>query len=85
MVEVTGKALLSNGRSLTDGRGDGMLQMTDALAACLFSSKLEPGYKFWALEQLLMMFSTTCKEQLATMNPEGDIYIRTYLTPCGVG
>jgi len=77
MAEVTGKALLSNGSGLVDGGGDGMLQMTDALAACLFSSKLEPGYRFWALEQLLKMFSTTCKEQLARMNPEGDIYVHT--------
>ncbi len=35
----------------------GMLQIIDALAACLFSSKLKPEHRFWALEQLLKVFS----------------------------
>ncbi len=35
----------------------GMLQIINALAACLFSSKLKPEHRFWALEQLLKVFS----------------------------
>ena len=56
---------------------EGMLQMVDALAACLFSSKLEPGHRFWALEQLLKVFSSSGgssarREAVARMIPEGE-------------
>ena len=70
MADMSGKMLLGNGSSVASS--DGVLQITDALAACLFSSKLEPEHRFWGLEQLLKMFSSTSKEQLAKMNPQGD-------------
>ena len=70
MADVSGKMLLGNGSSVASSAG--VLQITDALAACLFSSKLEPQHRFWGLEQLLKMFSSTSKEQLAKMNPQGD-------------
>ena len=46
--------------SLSDNSA-GMLQIIDALAACLFSSKLKPEHRFWALEQLLKVFSSSGK------------------------
>ena len=48
MAEVAGKS-----------DGSSMIHMIDALAACLFSSKLEPDHRFWALKQLMTIFSTT--------------------------
>lgn len=39
--------------------GGGIVQMMDALAACLFSSKLEAEHRFWALEQLVKVFAST--------------------------
>lgn len=66
MAEAAGKALFS---------GDaGVLLMTDALAACLFSSKLESHYRFWALEQLLKVFATSSssRDSTAVPQPEGQ-------------
>ena len=77
MADVSGKMLLGNGTSVATS--DGVLQITDALAACLFSSKLEPQHRFWGLEQLLKMFSSTSKDQLAKMNPQGEL---CSLQPC---
>ncbi len=66
MAETAGKAVLSD--------STGVLQMTDALAACLFSSKLQPEYRFWALEQLLRVFSSSSKkEQAESMPPDGKL------------
>ena len=55
---------------LTDNSG--VLNMTDALSACLFSSKLEPEHRFWALEQLLKMFSSGRKEPAAAARRRPD-------------
>ena len=64
MAEVAGRALVRE--------DSGVLLMTDALAACLFSSKLESQYRFWALEQLLKVFTSSLrKEAGATPQPEG--------------
>ena len=37
----------------------GVVQILDALSACLFSSKLQAQHRFWALQQLAKMFSVT--------------------------
>ena len=37
--------------------------LVDALAACLFSSKLESVYRYWALKQLLKVFSQVCDKK----------------------
>lgn len=37
--------------------GGNVAQMVDALAACLFSAKLEAAHRFWALKQLLKVFA----------------------------
>ena len=37
--------------------------MVDALAACLFSSKLELSYRHWGLKQLLKVFSSVCDKK----------------------
>ncbi len=42
-----------------DLHNKGVLQMTDSLAACLFSSKLKPSHRFWALEQLIRIFTSS--------------------------
>ncbi len=64
MAEAAGKTVYGN--------NTGALQMTDALAACLFSSKLQPEYRFWALEQLLKVFSASGKkESTEGISPEG--------------
>lgn len=64
MAEAAGKTVFSD--------STGVLQMTDALAACLFSSKLQPEHRFWALEQLLKVFSASSKKaQPRDMPPEG--------------
>ncbi len=47
----------STGQLSLSVNSTGMLQIIDALAACLFSSKLKPEHRFWALEQLLEVFS----------------------------
>ena len=66
MAEAAGKVVVGEDKG-------GVLQMTDALAACLFSSKLEPPYRFWALQQLLKVFSVTRKEASVSMaTPEGE-------------
>ena len=64
MAEAAGKAVFAD--------DTGVLLMTDALAACLFSSKLESQYRFWALEQLLKVFaSSSQRENTAKPHPEG--------------
>ena len=63
MAEAAGKALFAD--------DTGVLLMTDALAACLFSPKLESNYRFWALEQLLKVFaSSTRKDSSSKPQPE---------------
>ena len=37
----------------------GVVQLMDALTACLFSSKLEPKHRYWALQQLAKIFAVT--------------------------
>ena len=64
MAEAAGKAVFAN--------DTGVLLMTDALAACLFSSKLESQYRFWALEQLLKVFASSSRQENTTKpQPEG--------------
>lgn len=64
MAEAAGKSLFAD--------DTGVLLMTDALAACLFSSKLESQYRFWALEQLLKVFaSSSRKDGISKPQPEG--------------
>ena len=70
MAEAAGKAVFTD--------NSGVLQMTDALAACLFSCKLEPEHRFWALEQLLKVFSTTRKDLGLKLSPEGETRIDLY-------
>ena len=48
----------STGKIVYGENNTAMLQMIDALAACLFSSKLQPEHRFWALEQLLKVFAS---------------------------
>jgi WD40 repeat protein len=43
-------------------------RMVDALAACLFSSKLELANRFWALKQLLKVFSTICGKKKPSLD-----------------
>ncbi|CAI8021126.1 Probable E3 ubiquitin-protein ligase HERC1 [Geodia barretti] len=63
MAEAAGKAVFAD--------DTGVLLMTDALAACLFSSKLESQYRFWALEQLLKVFATSSQREGVTQpHPE---------------
>ena len=64
MAESTGKIVDSNSSSA-------VLQMIDALAACLFSSKLEPEHRFWALEQILKVFAATVSDEKGEACPEG--------------
>ena len=63
---------------LTDNSG--VLNMTDALSACLFSSKLEPEHRFWALEQLLKMFSAGRKEPAVKRRLDSK-FVRSSLVP----
>jgi len=58
MAEAAGKALFAE--------DTGVLLMTDALAACLFSSKLESQYRFWALEQLLKVFASSSRKDVSS-------------------
>ena len=37
----------------------GVVQIMDALSACLFSSKMQAQHRFWALQQLAKVFSVT--------------------------
>ena len=55
----------------------GMLQIIDALAACLFSSKLNMEHRFWALEQLLKVFSSNgvAKREQIIRESEGTVYV----------
>ena len=55
MAEAAGKAVFAD--------DTGVMLMTDALAACLFSPKLESNYRFWALEQLLRVFATSSRKE----------------------
>ena len=43
----------------TDSLTGGVVKLMDALAACLFSAKLEAEQRLWALEQLLRVFAET--------------------------
>ena len=68
MAEAAGKALFAD--------DTGVLLMTDALAACLFSSKLESQYRFWALEQLLKVFAASSRRETTSKpQPEGKCCI----------
>ena len=62
MAEAAGKALFAD--------NTGVLLMTEALAACLFSPKLESNYRFWALEQLLRVFATSSSRREGTSKPQ---------------
>lgn len=60
LAESTGK--------IVDSRSSAaVLQMIDALAACLFSSKLQAEHRFWALEQILKVFATTIDNETNEM------------------
>lgn len=63
----------STGKIVDRESSAAVLQMIDALAACLFSSKLEPEHRFWALEQILKVFATTVSDERSgvTCSPEG--------------
>ena len=63
----------STGKIVDRESSAAILQMIDALAACLFSSKLEPEHRFWALEQILKVFATTVDNDRSevTCSPEG--------------
>ena len=63
----------STGKIVDRESSAAVLQMIDALAACLFSSKLEPQHRFWALEQILKVFATTVSDERngGTCSPEG--------------
>lgn len=54
----------------------GLVQMMDALAACLFSSKLEAENRLWALRQLVKIFAATgageVMKKCALQTPKGD-------------
>lgn len=64
LAESTGKIVDSNS-------GAAVLQMVDALAACLFSSRLEAKHRFWALEQILKVFAVTFDGEKSETNIEG--------------
>ena len=49
----------STGKIVDSKSSAAVLQMVDALAACLFSSRLETKHRFWALEQILKVFAVT--------------------------
>ena len=71
MAEAAGKALFAD--------DTGVLLMTDALAACLFSSKLESQYRYWALEQLLKVFASSSRRE-GTLKPQpGGKNIRMFV------
>ena len=66
-----------------DLHSTGIVEMMDALAACLFSLKLRPNHRFWALEQLIRVFAATSgsakKDQCSTSEQKGIvIYFRPY-------
>ena len=69
LAESTGKIVDSNSSAA-------VLQMIDALAACLFSSRLEAEHRFWALEQILKVFAITFdnerREKLEGMHQDGE-------------
>lgn len=64
LAESTGKIVDSNSSAA-------VLQMIDALAACLFSSKLEAEHRFWALEQILKVFAITNDHERTAVKMEG--------------
>ena len=72
MAEAAGKALFAN--------DTGVLLMTDALAACLFSSKLESQYRFWALEQLLKVFASSLRKEATAKLQLKGVYVHVHCT-----
>ena len=51
--------------------------LVDALAACLFSSKLESVYRYWALKQLLKVFSQVCDKK--TRSATSTVILQIFL------
>lgn len=72
MAEAAGKAVFAD--------DTGVLLMTDALAACLFSPKLESQYRFWALEQLLKVFATSSRREGATEPQPEDLVLPSHVS-----
>lgn len=68
----------SAGRLLGSQLIGGVVQMMDALTACLFSIKLEARHRFWAMQQLVKVFGATGagevmrREQLAGQEINGE-------------
>ena len=75
----------STGRLTAGGVcSDGVLQMTDALAACLFSSKLQHKHQFWALEQLIKAFAAVSgggirKDQSSRSQLKGECHVNMHV------
>ena len=72
MAEAAGKAVFAD--------DTGVLLMTDALAACLFSPKLESQYRFWALEQLLKVFATSSRREGANQPQPEDLVLPSHVS-----
>ena len=53
--------------------------MVDALAACLFSSKLELSYRHWALKQLLKVFSSACDKKTIKCSDGESVCLSQYI------
>ena len=71
MAEAAGKALFAD--------DTGVLLMTDALAACLFSPKLESNYRFWALEQLLKVFASSTRKDISSKPQPEDLVLPSHV------
>ena len=52
-----------------------LAHMVDALASCLFSSKLKLEDRFWALKQLLKVFSRVCGKNRNISNDGNNGYL----------
>ena len=62
LVKILAKSaakLVSN-----DSLVGGVVLMMDALTACLFSQKLEPEHRLWAMQQLVKIFAVTSANEV---------------------
>ena len=73
----------STGKIVDSKSSAAVLQMIDALAACLFSSKLEAEHRFWALEQILKVFAITINSECTEVRTEGKSTL--YMHVCASG
>ena len=68
----------STGKIVDSKSSAAVIQMVDALAACLFSSRLEAKHRFWALEQILKVFAVTFDGEKSETKIEGKSIHNVY-------